>query len=135
MSTYFFLRYRNTYGLNLYSFAYLRQYRSFFRTLPISHCCFLIESLCSIFQEEPPLDLVTTIKIPSTNSIPFHNIETMSNSRVDEKLVKVPKFHVDEVPFAMQLDDIKSLFLQVCSSFYTLLYFCQYSSSFDFNTL
>eukprot|EP00112_Aurelia_sp_Birch-Aquarium-sp1_P017903 Seg42.13_Seg42.8 transcript_id=Seg42.13_Seg42.8/GoldUCD/mRNA.D3Y31 product="putative protein C05D11.1" protein_id=Seg42.13_Seg42.8/GoldUCD/D3Y31 len=65
-------------------------------------------------EEEPPANLVGSMKVPSTDSIPFHSIRTITNRQAkDNTIAKVPKFQVSEIPFAFQLDDIKSLFLQM----------------------
>eukprot|EP00795_Rhopilema_esculentum_P010837 gene10837-19653_t len=69
---------------------------------------------------EPPPNLVSSMKVPSTDSIPFHAIRTATNTRKTENSpAKVPKFHVSEIPFAFQLDNIKSLFLQMSVVFNT----------------
>eukprot|EP00794_Sanderia_malayensis_P015886 gene15886-17486_t len=64
---------------------------------------------------EPPENLVNTMKVPSIESIDFHTIQTLSNSTAkgDNSVAKVPKLHLSEIPFAFQLDHIKSLFLQM----------------------
>ena len=55
------------------------------------------------------------MEVPSTNNIQFHGIETVTNLQdTDHTVTKTPKFQIAEIPFAIQVDDIKSLFLQVC---------------------
>ena len=66
------------------------------------------------FQVDPPLKLITSMEVPSTNNIQFHGIETVTNLQdTDLKGAKTPKFEIAEIPFTIQVDDIKSLFLQV----------------------
>lgn len=58
--------------------------------------------------------MITCIKVPSTSSIQFHGIDTMGNTQLGGNMhPKVPKFQVSDIPIAIQIDDIKSLFLQV----------------------
>ena len=75
--------------------------------------------LCTLLfvKEEPPLDLITSMKVPSTDSIRFHGIETIGNVQLsDHSAVKTEKLQISEIPFSVQVDDIKSLFLQVSCS-------------------
>jgi len=73
-----------------------------------------LESAIEQNEEEPPLDLITSMKVPSTDSIRFHGIETITNVQLtDHSAVKTEKLQISEIPFSVQVDDIKSLFLQL----------------------
>ena len=52
------------------------------------------------------------MEIPSTRSISFHSIDTLTNVK-ESVVTKVQKSQMMEIPFTIQFDDIKSLFLQV----------------------
>ena len=99
-------------------------YQIYYPCLEIKGICtqfFLVANVISFWhfifcQEEPPLELLTSMKIPSTNSIQFHGVETLTNMpSIDHTVMKTQKFQLAEIPFAIQVDDIKSLFLQASS--------------------
>jgi len=62
---------------------------------------------------EPPQELITRLKVPSTNSVTFHDIQSFSNYS-EEQVGDVNKmFPIDGFPSAFSVYNVKSLFVQI----------------------
>lgn len=64
---------------------------------------------------EPPIELVTKLKVPSTDSITFHSIESFSNYSAAGKpnFEAAKKFPLDGFPSPFSVCHVKSLFTQI----------------------
>ena len=110
----------------------------FFCKTPIEYLCALaknVKSLIVLFlQVEPPTELITQLKVPSTDSVSFHSIESFSNystkSQPDFEAAK--KFPLDGFPSAFNVCHVQSLFTQVVIiallHHYTELHHCTVTS-------
>ena len=73
--------------------------------------------LLSCFQIEPPTEVITKLKVPSTDSVSFHSVESYSNYSSSESgqpdFAEAKKFPVTGFPSAFNVCHVQSLFTQV----------------------
>ena len=63
-----------------------------------------------------PGDIVSSLKVPSTDSIHFHPLVVMGNHQSEEQLKGVPEYSklpVHHIPFFFQANHIHSAFVEV----------------------
>ncbi|KAK3733082.1 hypothetical protein QZH41_008418 [Actinostola sp. cb2023] len=67
-----------------------------------------------------PVEVVSSITVPSTSSIHFHPIRTISNRcHVNDAKAVQDTFPVQDIPFAFQMDHVLTMFVEITAMFDT----------------
>ena len=87
------------------------------------HCCSLVSTPQAIpmyvdfhFQVPVPSEVVSSLSVPTTDSIHFHPLVAMGNHQSVEAitgLAEFSKFPINQIPFFFQLFHIHSSFVEV----------------------
>lgn len=72
-----------------------------------------LEAALAENDREPPLEMLTSLPVPTTKSIKFHQLEVM------RKFDETDKMNLKSFPFYVELYDLKSNFIEVTLSFDT----------------